>query len=111
MFKLKENTSEMTSAKIRKIQMDSTSFEGLKYGKKTDKWYDMVPSGEIRLVLYPYDESAEGDNLSSASKYTTESVKFDSEDVSSSSSVNNPANKFFKPGSPRGYGLNTPQAA
>ena len=33
MFKLKENTSEMTSAKIRKIQMDSTSFEGLKYSK------------------------------------------------------------------------------
>lgn len=34
MFKLKENTSEMTSAKIRKIQMDSTSFEGLKYSKQ-----------------------------------------------------------------------------
>ena len=34
MFKVKENTSEMTSARIRKIHMDSTSFEELKYSKQ-----------------------------------------------------------------------------
>ena len=34
-FKLKENISDITSAKIREIQIDSTSFEGLIYSKQT----------------------------------------------------------------------------